>query len=132
MSIVDHSEEFSNGDCEVLSIRIPSIKALFSIIYRPQRTTNAKFAEALCKIEKFKNDHTDDYYHAIMGDFNCEEIKWVTLDEFGATAQLKKQQDEPSLKLIDFQLKNFLSQHVTEPIRYDRNGAENTLDLFFL
>ena len=131
--VVDYTERFTNGTCEVICVSIKSLSTNIITFYRPPETDYAKSVEALAFTENFVQSHPNDFNNIILGDFNLPEkyLKWFDGDEDGGipipSVQDSKQESIKFAEtVVEFMTDFGLTQHILEPTRINE-----ILDLCF-
>ena len=126
---VTETNKFSNGTCEVLSLKLPQLKYNFICLYRPPKTQSEKLSEALKQIDDCIKKCSSDEKVVFVGDMNFPFIEWKTVDDVvypvitsGDTIDSQNQ----AKSMIELTDRFFMQQVISEPTR-----ENNILDLMF-
>lgn len=118
---------YSNGQCEVVSVSVKSIGATISVIYRPPDSSCEIFNDIITKVnEVIENSNENDPYineNIIMGDFNFPNNDWKNNSYPTNNSKEAKQ----TKMLLDVTDGKFMSNRIHEPTR-----GPNILDLCFI
>lgn len=113
----------SNGEVELISIKINKYNLVILNCYRPPQCTLEKFDEVINKVNKLlENLPTPMPNIMLCGDFNLPTIQWPEGRLSGGTLAHREQ----ARRLMATADQAFLTQLVTRPTR-----KENILDLLF-
>ncbi|KAK3884903.1 hypothetical protein Pcinc_010877 [Petrolisthes cinctipes] len=115
---------YSNGQVELLVIKIKSLNLLIFNCYRPPSCTLVNFTKAYREMHKLIEDLPTPMPDIIIcGDFNFPFIHWP--EGSIITGATREEQDQASLT-FELSDKFFLTQLITKPTR-----KNNTIDLLF-
>lgn len=118
-----NEETFDNDICQLAVCTIKSSDTIIASIYRPPDTPDEQFSQMMEFLQEYidkssKANHMD---LLVLGDFNLPVINWK---DISIQKCYNKESTESAKTLLTFMEKNFMSQYVDVPTRYN-----NTLDL---
>ena len=114
---------YSNGECEVIAVKIPTYNLVTINCYRPPQCSTESFVDVIEKITKTLEDQPTPMPEIILcGDFNFPGIQWPESKVSGGSQMDRTQ----ARLLIEIAEKFFLTQQINKPTRKD-----NILDLLF-
>ena len=126
---VTETSKFSNGTCELLTLKLPTLKYHIVCLYRPPNTTAEKFSEPIKLIDDYIKKCVRQEKVIFLGDMNFPFIQWNQTDDViypiiqsGDTIDHQNQ----ARMMIEMTEKYFMQQMITEPTR-----DSNILDLLY-
>ena len=126
---VTESSKFSNGICELLTLKLPQLNYHVVCLYRPPDTTSEELNEPLKLIDDYIKKCGSEEKVLFLGDMNFPFLKWKSVEDIiypvitAGDIIDKQNQAKAMLELTD---KYFMQQVITEPTR-----ENNILDLLF-
>ena len=126
---ITETGKFSNGTCEVLTLKSPQLNTHFVCLYRPPKTPSEKLSEALKQIDDYIKECGSDEKVHFLGDMNFPFLQWRTVEEVVypvITAGDTTENQNQAKIMIEMTDKYYMQQVITEPTRED-----NILDLLF-
>ena len=127
---VRENSKFSNGTCELLTLKLPQLNYCIICLYRPPNTSSEKFSEPLKLIDDCIKTCGSEEKVFFVGDMNFLFLKWKTVDDevtypVITTGDTTENQNQAKL-MIELTDRYFMHQVITEPTR-----ESNILDLLF-
>jgi exonuclease III len=121
--VIKNTKTFSNGLCDALAVTLTKPDLQISIHYRPPKTEEGKFREALKFLEEFlaPEKHMP---VILLGDFNFpkDTVQWERSADIVVLPLINPKRDETWKSfelLLHTTSSNFLAQQLTEPSRKD-------------
>ena len=110
-------ETFSDKHCQAVLLYNETHNVIVVGVYRPPDTPLVSFTNLMIKIQDFINKYNNPDI-IIQGDLNFPNVVWCN----SAIKSGKSTEDNKSAQLLlDFMDKNFMTQHVEENTRDDKN-----------
>lgn len=126
---VTETSKFSNGTCELLTLKLSKLDYHIICLYRPPKTTAEKLREPIKLIDEYIKKCGHEEKVIFVGDMNFPFLQWNITDDVVypvITAGDTIENQNQAKMMIELTDKYFMQQMITEPTR-----ENNTLDLLF-